>query len=654
MAGPGSAPSARAAALGPSRRYRTVHGSLSQAQQGRSPGIDPWPGEPRSYMAGGPTAVLQRRLFLVAALVVCSSCFANPSAAGSSPAAGWHSGTLGPLRWTFRESRRLPFGPFGLGEGQHRRTFVWLGAAAAAPDVAMEGLNGGKLRQPLPMPTAWATVTNVLFIGCQHTEGCQAWCCGPDAEAPPEDMGRAVVAVLRQWQRRFPEFAAQPLHLAAAWQHGGRQLIPATLQHIQQLAEGDELPALDIAGVMIGGGTTPVHHFFSHSLLETGNGETHRSLQMARRTVSCSEEMGSVRLMMNDAQFLYKPAPGARASAGQVSGSQPSSFEYELTSVSTFDRCFTAADGGLDELEREVEGWKATEMLKLTAGMSKASAYKASLARDPADGVFPRCGEGGDEQELRTLWEAASQQGVRLMFYSQAADAAPHCSFYIGIFDADGLAWSKSASGVASTNRSVESMVDIDEDLKRSTESSLWVIGEGPIGTVFSTEEAGGDGRVSWVRLAPQQAGKQRVLSRAGALTLMSTLVGPEVRRRSKLGKTDDEVVIDRCSERKNASQGWFNDTKSTDSGECKAYMRRGLVIGLVAGSGLLVHWCWQSSELWRCGGCASRKNTTAMTAHRGQDRLRNTLLLVRCMSGTRGTCWQPRPTATGSSFCSN
>ena len=28
-----------------------------------------------------------------------------------------------------------------------------------------------------------------------------------------------------------------------------------------------------------------------------------------------------------------------------MSDSRPSSFEYELVSVSTFDRCFTAADG---------------------------------------------------------------------------------------------------------------------------------------------------------------------------------------------------------------------------------------------------------------------------------------------------------------------
>ena len=50
------------------------------------------------------------------------------------------------------------------------------------------------------------------------------------------------------------------------------------------------------------------------------------------------------------------------------------------------------------------------------------------------------------------------------------------------------------ASGAASTNRSADSTaVDIDEDLQRSTESSLWVISEGPIGTVFSSEEAGGE-----------------------------------------------------------------------------------------------------------------------------------------------------------------
>ena len=83
-------------------------------------------------------------------------------AAAAAPG-GWYSGEHGPFRWTFRESRHLPFGPFGLGEEQHRRTFVWMGAAAAAPDVAMEALSGGAKRR-LPMPTAWATVANVLYL----------------------------------------------------------------------------------------------------------------------------------------------------------------------------------------------------------------------------------------------------------------------------------------------------------------------------------------------------------------------------------------------------------------------------------------------------------------------------------------------------------
>lgn len=139
---------------------------------------------------------------LAAGCCLCCALVAGPDATtgGHTPAAGWHTGELGPFRWTFRESRRLPFGPFGLGDGQHRRTFIWLGAAAAAPQVAMEGLSGGKLRQPLPMPTAWATVANVLYVGCRNTS-CGAWCCGPDVHEAPggadDSLGPSVVAVLR-------------------------------------------------------------------------------------------------------------------------------------------------------------------------------------------------------------------------------------------------------------------------------------------------------------------------------------------------------------------------------------------------------------------------------------------------------------------------
>jgi hypothetical protein len=70
-------------------------------------------------------------------------------------------------------------------------------------------------------------------------------------------------------------------------------------------ADAQQLPALDVAGVLVCEGSSPTAHFFSHSLLETGNGETQRSVQMARRDVSCSERMAEVKLVMNDAQVQY-------------------------------------------------------------------------------------------------------------------------------------------------------------------------------------------------------------------------------------------------------------------------------------------------------------------------------------------------------------
>eukprot|EP01046_Picozoa_sp_COSAG06_P029693 COSAG06_NODE_2772_length_6304_cov_211.798872_6_plen_98_part_00 len=54
------------------------------------------------------------------------------------------------------------------------------------------------------------------------------------------------------------------------------------------------------------------------------------------------------------AQFLYQLRDGSADGGGS---SSTSTFQYELVSVSTFDRCYSVADGSVDALEREVEHW---------------------------------------------------------------------------------------------------------------------------------------------------------------------------------------------------------------------------------------------------------------------------------------------------------
>ena len=191
--------------------------------------------------------------------------------------------------------------------------------------------------------------------------------------------------------------------------------------------------------------------------------------------------------------------------------------------------------------------WQPVELLKLTAGMSKEQAYTAAVPSPSSSGLFPACtvfaaGEAQrrssalgchtDEQRRDRLWQAVDRDSLRLMFYTDdPKDEDAHCSFYIGIFSAGGFAWH-----TPKVNSSVLTS-PLQLELEHSAEAELWVIGEGAIGTVFSSEGVRGDGTISWVRLRPPQTGKQAVLSRAGALTIMSTLVGPEERLRSKRGK---------------------------------------------------------------------------------------------------------------------
>ena len=455
-------------------------------------------------------------------------CTTTVSARANTPAAGWYTGESGIYRWTFRESRRLPFGPFGLGEGQHRRTFIWLGSAAAAPQVAMEGLSGGKLRQPLPMPTAWATVGNVLYVGCRNVS-CGSWCCGVNDHA---HVGFEVLAVLRDWQREFPEYAAQPLYLAAHSRRGGQLIAPIVTAALGGGRKGGgdirtpdarplDLPTLHIVGVLVSEGSSPTAHFFSHSQLETGNGETHRSLQMARRPVSCSEQMEAVKLVMNDAQLLYEPS-GAKSSGAKT-------VDYNLVSVSTFDRCYDA-DGGIDALEREIESWGGGTdfaLLELKDGMSKRAAYRPSLPKNRGFELFPACASEENSRnrkhQMSDVWDVVGRHNLRLLLLSdQAVDNHVHCSFYIGIFDADGLAWSpRQRSQVLGIDRVNQAQVMNDDharssqidaasfeaELTNSAEGEVWVTGEGPIGTEFSSihGQHGGEGLVSWVRLSPQK-----------------------------------------------------------------------------------------------------------------------------------------------------
>ena len=56
--------------------------------------------------------------------------------------------------------------------------------------------------------------------------------------------------------------------------------------------------------------------------------------------------------------------------------------EFTLASVSRPGRCYASADGGGGQLEREVVDWAPTELLELTAWMSKRQVYKPSLPQD--------------------------------------------------------------------------------------------------------------------------------------------------------------------------------------------------------------------------------------------------------------------------------
>ena len=124
---------------------------------------------------------------------------------------------------------------------------------------------------------------------------------------------------------------------------------------------------------------------------------------------------------------------------------------------------------------------------------------------------------------MSDVWDVVGRHNLRLLLLSdQAVDDHVHCSFYIGIFDADGLAWSpRQRSQVLGIDRANQAQVMNDDharssqidaasfeaELTNSAEGEVWVTGEGPIGTEFSSihGQHGGEGLVSWVRLSPQK-----------------------------------------------------------------------------------------------------------------------------------------------------
>ena len=124
---------------------------------------------------------------------------------------------------------------------------------------------------------------------------------------------------------------------------------------------------------------------------------------------------------------------------------------------------------------------------------------------------------------MDTVWELVGRHNLRLVLLSdEAVDVSMHCSFYIGIFDADGLLWSDwqrsqylraahaNYTGLEQDKDATAASVrtnGIETELIKSAEGEVWVTGEGPIGTAFSSEHGiyGGEGRVSWVRLSPEK-----------------------------------------------------------------------------------------------------------------------------------------------------
>lgn len=290
---------------------------------------------------------------------------------------------------------------------------VWLGRPSMSLHV--EGKYG-----PLPMPSVWVSFVNVLYVTRCHNGKEQS-----DGDGDNPHYISLLTEFMFQWLGAHPKYHLRDLYLAGdeGDLDGGRYLLETAalwLNHSE----------LHLKGVLLG---NPSHapiisRHFGHRSFETVNNLTSWSIDRARQNIFCNSRYAQVDFVMNDYQFHYTPIPSPSptpSSSVEVEGM----YEYQLSTISAYEKCFHSP-----------EEWESQS--SPNSILPYDIVYPTLSHSHTTSPVYPRClpSQSSSQQSTSSLLEQLLTHSLTIVLYSSIYKSSQAiCSFYIGIYAADGI-----------------------------------------------------------------------------------------------------------------------------------------------------------------------------------------------------------------------
>jgi hypothetical protein len=328
---------------------------------------------------------------------------------------------------------------------------LWLGRPSMSLHV--EGKYG-----PLPMPSVWVSFVNVLYVTSCHNHDGKVEKSRSD---PGDNYSSRITEFMTQWLQMNPRYQLRDLYLAGDEDDltGGKYLLSTAVLW----SDREKHPELHLKGLLLGNPSNApmISRHFGHRSFETVNGLTSWSMDRARQNIICNSRYAQVDFVMNDIQLHYTPIPTSSPSSSPSSSSPSEGMhEYQLSSISAYEKCFQSPEEWEEHSSSPGSG-SAVSLLPYDI------VYPTLDHPHSSSPVFPACfpPQSFQQQATSTLLEKLLARSLTILLYSSLYKSSEAiCSFYIGIYAADGVSVrlgdripvSVSVSGSSATDREEE------------------------------------------------------------------------------------------------------------------------------------------------------------------------------------------------------
>jgi hypothetical protein len=440
-----------------------------------------------------------------------------------------HETSLGVCEHLFRPSQRE-----SARNSQVDPLVLWLGRPSMS--IHVEGKYG-----PIPMPSVWVSFVNVLYI----TK------CPVDQENENHSTGGGTYSsllteFLSKWLELNSKYQQRDIYLAGDEDDvtGGSYLLTVAMKWKQTAS-------FSLKGLLLGNPShvAMISRHYGHRSFETLNNMTSWSMNRARQTITCNSHFSQVDFVMNDIQLHYTPVASSSSSAPDgVEGMH----EYELSTVSSYGRCYSSPE------EWEAD-WLSTSATSPSPHLYE-SIYPTLTHTGDTDPVYPPCSphltspQQSVQDQLTTL---LSDPAFTVVMYSSLYKSSEAiCSFYIGIYTADGVQYRPPPSSSSPADELFSQRIKEFNEATLLPYESAWTIASSsskgrresePKGVIqdgidSSGTGSGGGGGLVWIQfdhryapiLAKQERNKNKkrsrdyeeLLHRVTAVDLLAHLLG--------------------------------------------------------------------------------------------------------------------------------